>query len=402
MSVPSAAPSERLDLIGGERLFVFACFTFAVFNAAFLTAALVNGYWLIDANGNGTFTDFVNVWSAGRLVLDGNPAGAYVPSLHQTYQAMAVGHPVTGYFGWHYPPIFLTVAALLALFPYLVAFVGWIVVTFVAYLVAVRAIIGERIGLLAACAFPGLIGNFIVGQNGCLTAALIGSALLAIERRPIVAGALIGLLSYKPHFAVLFPFVLAASGHWRVFISAAVVTLLLAGLSLLAFGVDVWAAFVHSLGVVNHAILTEGRADWSKLQSLYGAVRALGGGNTLAWILQGMLIAACIVSVSLLWRSRVSHDVKAAALAIGTLLATPYIFLYDIVVLAVPIAFLIHAGRRNGILRGEELGIAAACLLILIYPVVTAPIGLLSMLIVAGLVAQRALAATRGREAAAA
>ena len=42
----------------------------------------------------------------------------------------------------------------------------------------------------------------------------------------------------------------------------------------------------------------------------------------------------------MLWRSRASYEIKAAALGTGAMLATPYLYMYDVVVLAVPLAYL--------------------------------------------------------------
>ena len=80
--------------------------------------------------------------------------------------------------------------------------------TFPAYVATIRGIIGDRIGILLACAFPGILANAMVGQNGFVTAALFGGALICLERRPLVAGCLIGLLSFKPHLGILFPIAL--------------------------------------------------------------------------------------------------------------------------------------------------------------------------------------------------
>ena len=49
-----------------------------------------------------------------------------------------------------------------------------------------------------------------------------------------------------------------------------------------------------------------------------------------------------------MWRSRISYSLKAAALAIGTLLITPYLFMYDMMVLAIPVAFLVRIGLQSG------------------------------------------------------
>jgi hypothetical protein len=86
----------------------------------------------------------------------------------------------------------------------------------------------------------------------------------------------------------------------------------------------------------------------------------------------------------------VPFDLQAAALAAAALLATPYLYVYDLVVLAIPMAFLIRTARVTGFLRGEIVWLAAANLCILLFPAVHAPIGLVAVLIVAMLVVRRA------------
>ncbi|HSP48865.1 MAG TPA: hypothetical protein VLN61_01520 [Pseudolabrys sp.] len=73
------------------------------------------------------------------------------------------------------------------------------------------------------------------------------------------------------------------------------------------------------------------------------------------------------------------------------MLATPYLYTYDLVVLAVPLAFLWRLGRARGFLNHELAGIALACLLVLIFPFVKAPVGFAAVLLVAALIARRAL-----------
>ena len=260
-------------------------------------------------------------------------------------------------------------AALLATMPFAVAQAVWSFSTFPAYVIAVRTIVGDRIGILLACAFPAILSNFMVGQNGFFSAALLAGALFFLERRPVLAGCFLGLLTYKPQFGLLFPLVLVAGGHWRVFSTAAVVAVLVNATSWAAFGTSTWMAFIHSLPMASQAILTEGQADWHKLQSLFGIVRSLGGSEALAWSLQSGLIGVIAILLCAMWRSRVSFDLRAAALATGPLLSTPYPTCTTIT-LAVPMAFLVRAGLATGFLRGEMIGVGAASLLILIFPFV--------------------------------
>jgi hypothetical protein len=59
----------------------------------------------------------------------------------------------------------------------------------------------------------------------------------------------------------------------------------------------------------------------------------------------------------------VSFEVKAAAVAAGTLLMTPYVMDYDLMLLALPIAWMVRDGMRSGFLRGEKLVLFLAWLL---------------------------------------
>ncbi len=367
---------------------VLIAFALAVAHAVFLASFWVDGLW---ADKTGAPSDFVAVWAAGKLASAGHPAAVYDWGAHKLVEQTAVGHPFAGYFGFHYPPTFLLVAAALSMLSYATAYTVWALGTFPAYLIAIRAIVGDRIGYLLAAAFPAVLANFTIGQNGFVTAGLIGGTLVLMRQRPIMAGVLLGLLTFKPHLGLLFPIALIAGRQWRVLVSATIVALAMAGASWLAFGADTWQAFVGNIGHTSQAFLSEGSADWRKLQTIFGLTRSLGGSEPLAWSLQAMVTLAAATAVAALWRSTVQYEVKAAALGTGLMLATPYLYTYDLVALAVPLAFLFRLGLTRGFLPQELIGIGLACLLVLIFPFVDAPTGFAALLVVAALIARRAL-----------
>ena len=388
MAMPVSAPGipEQSAL---PAALLNACFVLFVINAVFFPAAFSAHWWIFDEKGLGIPTDFVNVWSAGRLVLDGHPAQAYDWDIQKQVQVAVLGQSYQGNFAWHYPPPFLFVAALLAHFPYAVAFIGWAAISLVPYLAVMRAIVGRPFGLLLAAAFPVVLTNTLVGQNGFLTASLIGGALYLLPTRPVLSGICLGLLSYKPQYGLLFPLVLIAASQWTVFFTAGVMAIGIAFASWIAFGTESWQAFFHWLPMFSQAFLTEGRAPWGKMQSIFALVRYLGGTEPLAWVFQWIMSGAVAVLLALMWRSRISYSLKAAALAAGTLLITPYLFLYDVMVLAIAVAFLVRIGLSAGFQRYElpALGLVAA--LLMFYPLVGAPTGFAATLIVTGLIAGR-------------
>ncbi len=146
---------------------------------------------------------------------------------------------------------------------------------------------------------------------------------------------------------------------------------------------------VRAQAVAASSRLSEGRADWGKLQSLFATVRYFGGSERLAWMLQIVFTAAVAAALVALWRSRVRYALKAAALAAGTLLVTPYLFFYDVMVLAVAVAFLVRDGLRRGFRPYEWPLFALTFALLFVYLMVGAPTGFAATLVVVAIVAGR-------------
>jgi arabinofuranan 3-O-arabinosyltransferase len=355
-----------------------------------LCGTYLQGHFLTDAEHQPIANDFVAVVAAGQLAAAGEPAAAYDWPIHKAAEVRAIGHDFDGYYGWHYPPTFLFVAVALAMLPYLAAMIVWLGATLAAYAVTLGGILGGRSGVFLALGFPAALWNVTAGQNGFLTAALIGGTLALMQRRPALAGVCLGLLTYKPQFGLLFPVLLIADRRWLTIAVAAAVALGLVALSWLAFGSASWQAFAHWMPITSRIVLGEGHADWSRLQSVFGLVRAHGGSEALAWTFQGAFSLALTLGLVWLWRSAVAYDLKAAALAAGALLVTPYLYMYDLPALAIAVAFLLRYALRSGFNASEIAGLASAGVLILIYPYVKTQVGLAAALIVMALVTQRA------------
>jgi glycosyl transferase family 87 len=385
LSVPKIAIAPKAI----PPAFFNVCFVLFVIHASLIPSAYFVHWWIFDEKGLGIPTDFATIWSAGRLALDGHAAQTWDWDIAKQAQVAVLGQSYPGNFAWHYPPPFLFVASLLAHFPYAVAFIGWLAASFVPYLAAIRAIVGRSFGLLLAAAFPAVLNNTIAGQNGFLTASLIGGTLYLLPTRPILAGVCLGLLSYKPQYGLLFPLVLIAASQWTVFVTAAVVVVAVAFGSWLAFGTESWQAFFHWMPMLSQAFLTEGRAPWWKMQSLFALVRYFGGTEWLGWAFQSVLTVSVALSVTLIWRSGVRYSLKAASLATGTLLVTPYLFMYDMTVLAIPVAYLIRIGLSRGFRPYELPALGLAVVLLATFSVSGAPLGLAATSIVFGLILAR-------------
>lgn len=369
-------------------------------------ALLITSDGMKDYEGRPLGTDFSNVYAAGRMAAEGRAAEAWDWPRHHAEQAQVFDDPAIPFYGWHYPPLFLIAAAALASLPYTAAWLAWMALTAPLYLASMRAILPGRTAMLATLAFPAVFLNLTHGQNGFLTAALLSGALVVLDKRPIAAGILFGLLAYKPQFGVLIPLVLAATGRWRVIMSAAATVVGLAAFATLLFGADIWPAFFDSAHATRTIVLEQGSTGWEKIQSVFSALRALGAPVETAYAAQLMTGLIAAISVVVLWRSSASQNVKAAGLIVASLLATPYLMDYDLMALAPAIGFLVAEGLKRGFPPYEKSALAFAFLA----PLVTrgmaeatlVPLGLLSILALFGLILAKAAPLRRPAFAAAA
>jgi alpha-1,2-mannosyltransferase len=358
---------------------------------------------LIDPNGKPIGTDFSSFYAAGSMALEGHAAGAYDMAAHYARQQQIFGAG-TPYYAWFYPPFLLFIAAPLALLPYPAALIIWQAATLAFYLGVIGAILQPirqsrpDLGYLwvwLALAFPAVFINLGHGQNGLLTAALLGAALLTLARQPLLSGTLFGLLAYKPQFALVIPIALLASSRWRAIAAAAATLVALFVLSVAAFGTEIWYAFAASTEMSRKLLLQNGDVGFEKLQSMFAVVRMWGGGIPLAYVAQGAVSLAAICGVAWTWRGCCDFNIKAALLTIATLLASPHTLDYDLTILASAIAFMACAGFTGGVRDFEISLLAAAWIVPLLSRIVAGvtgiPLGLLLLSALYGFILRRAM-----------
>ena len=387
------------------RLVAFGALAAALIGLVFLAAG-ANGP--NASYGRPLGTDFASFYAAGTLVRDGLAAQAFDQASHFAREQAIFG-PATQYYAFQYPPVFLLVAGALAVLPYVPALIVWQVATLILYLLAMRSILAgsqgtapDRLWLLLALAFPAVFINLGHGQNGFLTVALFAGALALLDRRPLIAGMLIGLMIYKPQFGLMIPLVLIATGRWRVIFAAAATVAALMLVTFVAFGPNVWPAFFASMTFTRTVLLEQGDVGFFKMQSVFAWVRLWGGGVALAYVIQSLVTLSVAGALVWFWRSSARMPLKAAALLIGTLLATPFCLDYDLMLLAPAIAFLAIDGKRDGFCAWHKLVLAALWLVPLIArsvaETVSVPLAAPVMILAFIFVLQRAMSAGSGLE----
>jgi Glycosyltransferase family 87 len=310
--------------------------------------------WFVLPDGNMRCIDFGWMWLSGKLAASGEAFRVFDYTAFSAAQLVFFGPENCPHLNrFYYPPTFLFFAYPLGWMPYLVAGAVWIAASLILYEAAVHAIIPRRAALIAAATPFFVAVDIDMPHTGFLTAALIGLSLVFMERRPWLAGVLLGLLTYKPHFGLLFPVALLASRNWRA-LGGAVATAVVLGLAAgTAFGYDGWVSFLDALTDRSSSLGPTAEAAL-RLHSIFGLIHWAGFSVTVAWGGQLLVSAALVMATCVLWAKPMPYNLRAAFLCVGSLLVSPYALFYDLCILTIAVAFLVKDGVSRGFLPGER------------------------------------------------
>ena len=290
--------------------------------------------------------DFAAFWAAAQLAASGHPAGAYDNALIEATER-AAADMAPGYLAFYYPPTFLLLILPLGWLGYSTALAAFISAEMALVVCALRRILPQGWAWLPLLSFPGFLMNGLSGQNAALSASCFAGAALWLERRPVVAGCCLGALACKPQLAACIPVALIASRRWRALAACAAAACALAALSWFVLGPGAWHGFFANASMARADIETIA-IKWPKLQSLFGAVRLAGGGNQPAYAAQAIASIAAASLLAWICAQRPGARLEAAALATAALLFTPFLYDYDLAILAVPIACLAALALQHG------------------------------------------------------
>ena len=344
---------------------------------------------LVSPEGISLGFDFSVFWSASHLTLLGHPEEAYqLVKLHSVIHTI---NPTVkeGSYGWFYPPNYFLIIAPLAYVPYLVAYLLFMSLTLLAYAFVVRRIYAGTEALWCLVGFSGLWCNLVAGQNGFLTAAIAGASLLLIEKRPVMSGVLIGVLSIKPQLILLFPVALVASNAWKTLIAATLTSALSIVVSTVLFGTETLESWVKSIYVAKSFLEFGGTYFLMRMPTVFSFLHLLGMPLQWAYLAHFLVAAMVAMAIWIIWKSSLDSELRHAALITGSLLISPYILFYDLTWLALPIAWMAKYGVERGWLRWEIETLILAWLLpavmlliARIAPIQIAPWVLLALLLI--------------------
>jgi alpha-1,2-mannosyltransferase len=353
---------------------------------------VLSGHGVNDPAGRLVGTDFISFWTVSWSLLHGHARDVYAPEALARLEQTVVLREDTAFYAWQYPPTALLIVYFLGMLPYLWSLAIWLLTGLTGYLTALWRISAHPLALWVGSAFPAVLLTVVHGQNALLTTSLLAWALILLNERPILAGILVGLLSFKPHLALLLPIALLAGRHWRTVAAAALTVFGLSVAAILLFDSAVWSDFFASIGL-SHQILDSGLVPYYKMQSVFAALRLLGAPLPLAYSGQALVAAAAAVVVAWVWRRRGDSEIKSAALVSAIPLATPFFLDYDLMIIAPAIAWLALRSIQHGPLPWERTALVASFMV----PLISRGTAEYTHILVTPIVAGGLLAAAVGR-----
>lgn len=355
---------ERATVIGGSILGALCLLVYY-----FLILISWDFSTLREISGLPIGRDFMSFWAASKLALSGKAVEAY--NINELFEVEKQYFGTTHVFqcGWYYPPIFLLLMLPFGLMPHLPALLLWLGITFILYMIVLSRISKHSIILPLCVLFPGMFQNFYIGQNGFLSGLLIGGGLLLLDRAPFIAGCLFGLLSFKPTLALLSFIALACGRHWKALIGAFASVMLFIIISVAAFGLPVWTAYLKVMSIPMRQ-LEIGIAPWNMNATFFAGILSAGLSVKFAYLVQGTVMLLVLIGVAWGWQKNISLPLRGTILVLGTLLFTPYAPIYELALLALPLGWLWEEGRIHGRWPGELFLLLFGWLLPLAVPIV--------------------------------
>jgi len=371
-----------------------AMFGLAIFVSAYAGRCLYS-IWANLRIGNIWFNDFFAIWSFAKFPLTNHAADIYDRSVLHEFQE-SLGATPTVHLPFPYPPSFLLLIIPFGLLGYYGAYGVWILGTFVFYFVVSWHREWPRSATFIIIVAPATILTFVYGQTGFLTSALIIGGFRFADSRPVLSGILFGLTSIKPQLGILIPIALISARLWRTLAAAGATVLVLILASGAAFGWSIWPLWLSQL--LAHA-------DWAAttkpqyMPTIIANLTFLGVDLPVARVIQ---LAAAVAVAGVIWVCfrRGVTNLGTSALLVGTFLAAPYAFVYDMPMVTNAILAVVHGeGRMPRLL---PMGEAFILVWSLILPVVmvetwrTGAIRSVPLILLFGLIVWRMFGAWRG------
>lgn len=330
-----------------------------ILGAIVLWTPLLLGYlWINAASEHERYGgDFIVYWSAAELVQDGRPEDVFNGDEIQRVERTIIPDAPPDQI--NYPPPLLLVIRPLAVVPFPVALIIWATATLALFVAVLRMAGLLSVGSLGL-GLAAMILNFAFGQNGALSAAILTGGLALLDRKPFASGLVLGLLCYKPQLAPIVVVYLLYDRRWSVLAGMAATASVACLVSYAVFGAATWQAFFENIPTAGHTPYVAHL--WPKMPTVLSAVQLAGGPKPLAIAAHLVGVAVSVLTAVLLARGQAPAHIRNAGIVVAALVATPYLFVYDLVCLVPVFAWLLKDAQIRPLRVTERLVLGTAAI----------------------------------------
>jgi hypothetical protein len=305
-------------------------------------------------------SDFRGLWSFAKFSHDQPVRLIYQAAKLQEFQ-QRIFPAFRSFFPFQYPPSFLLPLWPLGAFSYPAALALWTLAGLAAMIAAGLIFFkpGQRcFSVFALLAAPASLLNGIGGETGYFTTAMLLAGFAWLPSRPMLAGAVFGLLTLKPQLGLLIPFALLARGDYRAILSASLAALALAAISCGCLPAMLWVDWLRVIPAYQAQYAAAAEAlNLNADISLAGTLARLGAAAGTAWAAQALVSLAGAAAVFFTFR-RAPYPLAVAGLLTGSCLCAPHASVYDSIPLTTAILLL----------RPQSRILVALCLVIYLSP----------------------------------
>jgi hypothetical protein len=317
---------------------------------------------LLDRNGNLKGTDFLHFYTLGSLAVAHRGGELYDMEAQSALAARRVPSAAGLHYLPLYPPQVSLVFAPLAHLCYGWALALWWFSTALIYAACCYGIwrscpklhdFGGTVALVAM-AFPAFFHLIAWGQTSALALACFTAGFFLLrDQREFAAGLAFGCLIFKPQLGLAAAVVFIFTGRWRILAGAVLSATAQITAGIAYYGLNPFRSWMQTLRDVpalipsfeprpyqTHCL----RAFWSMLVPWSGVSLAF-------YVISALTVLAWTIAI---WRRQGSLSLKYSALLLATVLVSPHLTVYDLVILAPAILLLTdwlipHPSTRQGI-----------------------------------------------------
>ncbi len=312
------------------------------------------------------FPDFLVFHAASRAFLEGHLATVYDFEAFIRFENAIYADRFPTYIGFRpflYPPQWVLLILPLALVPVAVSYGLFMGAT--SAIATALAGWRDKWGWLAVITSPAALWTMVSGQNVFLSVGLFWGGFRLVDRSPVAAGVLLGLLTYKPQLWAVVPVALLAGRRWRALIATLVTAALMALASLALFGLELWRAFIEMTREASTPKMIDTMflvvSDY--MTTVLNGARVIGLPAGAAQVIHFAVAAFALAVVWRVARARSWAGPQMAVFAAATLLISPYLINYEMLLLMPAAVLLFRCRSASGFLPFEPLFYAALWLI---------------------------------------